>query len=408
MNFNARKNLLLFSLAAETFLGSYGLLLGRQTAIVSILLLIASLCFIVSILLLQKARVCSFRDLKKDPYQKWPLFILMIVFAYFTSRYWMDKIPLDPDFADMLPIIKVMNERFLAGEWKHVYDQIPEIWNGTQPIYLPAMWLPYAPAVIMKLDMRWITVTALLLSFTIVLFTIRLRGNRYFGYGQIAIAAVLFWWLFARNDVHSLISMSEEGVVIFYFVLLCLAIIADNAFLMGIVACCCILSRYSMIGWLAPCLVYYTFQRNYRKLTIFSITGVVCFILFFLIPFGYKALGQMISLPSLYINFAKHVWKATPEVFWLNPGLAKFFGPHRIGILHITLLVMSFAVPLLFMSFCLFQKKWKFQNINLACFKLSLVIFYQLIDVPYGYLFYTSSFVSLIIASTLLTQSPEV
>ena len=39
MNFNNRKNLLLFSLAAETFLGSYGLLLGEQTAIVSILYL---------------------------------------------------------------------------------------------------------------------------------------------------------------------------------------------------------------------------------------------------------------------------------------------------------------------------------------------------------------------------------
>jgi hypothetical protein len=408
MNFNTRKNLLLFSLAAETFLGSYGLLLGQQTTIVSILYLIASLCFILSILLLQKARLPSFRDVRNDSYLKWPLFVLMFVLAYFTSRYWMDQIPLDPDFADMLPIIKVMNERFLSGEWKHVYDPIPEIWNGTRPIYLPAMWFPYVPAVIMKLDIRWITVTAILLSFSIVLFNIRLKGNQYFGYCQIAIAALLFWWLFARNDVHSLISMSEEGIVIFYFVLLTVAIISDNAFLMGFVASCCILSRYSMIGWLAPCLVFYAFQRDYRKLIVFSITGVACFVLFFLIPFGYKALGQMISLPSLYVGFAKHVWEFSPEVFWLNPGLAKFFGPHRIGILHITLLVMSFAVPLLFMCFCLFQKKWKFQNINLACFKLSLVVFYQLIDVPYGYLFYTSSFVSLVVASSLLTRSMEV
>ena len=41
------------------------------------------------------------------------------------------------------------------------------------------------------------------------------------------------------------------------------------------------------------------------------------------------------------------------------------------------------------MCFCLIQKKWKLQNINLACFKLSLLVFYQFIDVPYGYLFYT-------------------
>jgi hypothetical protein len=404
MNFNVRKNLLLISLAAETVLGSYGLLLGQQTAIVSILYLIASLCFIFSMLTFQKAGLPSFRALKNDANLKWPLFFLMLILAYFTSRYWMDLIPLDPDFADMLPIIKVMNERFLSGEWKHVYDTIPEIWNGTQPIYLPAMWFPYIPAVFMKIDMRWITVTALLLSFTIILFTIRLRGNRYFGYCQIVIGAVLFWWLFARNDVHNLVSVSEEGVVIFYFVLLCLAIIADKPFLMGFFACCCVLSRYSMIGWLIPCLFLYTFQKDYRKLFVFSITGAGCFILFFLIPFGYKALEHMILLPSLYINFAKRVWEATPEVFWLNPGLAKFFGPHRTGTLHFTLLVTSFVLPFLFMSFCLLQKKWKLHNINLACFKLSLVVFYQFIDVPYGYLFYTSSFVSLIIGSTLLTQ----
>jgi hypothetical protein len=72
--------------------------------------------------------------------------------------------------------------------------------------------------------------------------------------------------------------------------------------------------------------------------------------------------------------------------------------------LHDTLLIMTFAAPFLFICFCLLQKKWKFQNINLACFKFSLVIFYQFIDVPYGYLFYTSSFVSLIIAANLLSM----
>jgi hypothetical protein len=403
MNFNNRKNLLLFSLAAETFFASYGLLIGEQTSVVSILYLIASLCFILSILLLPKARLPYFRDVKKDSYLKWPLMVLMLVLGFITSRYWMDQIPLDPDFADMLPIIKVMNERFLHGGWNHIYDPIPEIWNGTRPIYLPAMWLPYLPAVVLKLDMRWVTVLSILISFTIILFAIKVKSNRYFGYCQMAIAAMLFWWIFARNDVHSLISMSEEGVVIFYFVLLSLAIISENAFLMGITASCCLLSRYSMIGWLVPCLIFYAFRKDYRRLIAFSVTGMSCVLLFFLIPFGYKALGQMISLPALYVAFAKHVWEFSPEVFWLNPGLAKFFGPHRMATLHNTLLITSFAIPLIFMCFCLQQKKWKFQNINLACFKLSLVVFYQFIDVPYGYLFYTSSFVSLVIAASILS-----
>ena len=389
MNLINRKNLLLFSLAAETFLGSYGLLIGKQTSIVSILYLIAGLCFIFAILKLPPARLPRFNEWKQEISLKLPIFVFMLFLAFITSRYWLDLIPLDPDYADMLPVVKVMNERFLHGQWKHVYDPIPEIWNGTRPIYLPAMWLPYLFAVALRVDIRWVTIVLVLASFSVVLVMTRIKKNKYFGYGLIAITALLFWWIFARNEVHSLITMSEEGVVIFYFVLLCLSIISGNAFLMGITASLCLLSRYSMIGWLFPCLIYYIFRKEFRKLIIFSLTGILCFLILFLIPFGMKTLEQMISLPGNYVAFGKHVWDLTPEVYWLNLGLAKFYGPQHMESLHISLLAMSFGVPLLFMCFCLFQKRWKFQNINLACFKLSLLVFYQFIDVPYGYLFYT-------------------
>jgi hypothetical protein len=402
MNLINKKNLLLFSLAAESILASYGLLAGQQTAVVSVLYLIAGLIFIFSILILPAARFPGVRDIKVEIPIKILPWLVMIALACITSRYWLDQIPLDPDFADMLPVMKVMNERLLHGDIKHVYDPIMEIWNGVQPIYLPAMWLPYLPAVVFHFDMRWITVTAILFGFTVVLGMIRLRKNRYFGYGLIVTTALLFWWIFSRNDVHGLISMSEEGVVIFYFVLLTLAIISENAFFMGIAASLCLLSRYSMIGWLIPCLLFLTARRDFRKLIVFSVTGAGCIALLFLIPFGFKTLEQMISLPGNYVAFANHVWEFSSEVYWLNLGMAKFYGPHGMKSLHSTLLVMSFGIPFLFMCFCLIQKKWKLQNINLACLKLSLLIFYQFIDVPYGYLFYTCSFVSLVIAVTLL------
>ncbi|HEY4937092.1 MAG TPA: hypothetical protein VII44_10955 [Puia sp.] len=403
MNLIKRKNLLLFSLAAETFLASYGLVLGEQTTIVSILYLMAALIFIFSILLLPSARFPRVSDLKKESLLKLPFLVFMLLLAFITSRYWLDLIPLDPDFADMLPVMKVMNERFLHGNLKQVYDPIPEIWNGTLPIYLPAMWLPYASAVALHVDMRWVTVVSVLLSFIAILILIRIKKNKYYGYSLITITALLFWWIFSRNEVHSLISMSEEGVVIFYFVLLSMAIISGNAFFMGLTASLCLLSRYSMIGWLVPCLLFLTVRKDFRKLIIFSATGIVCLLLLFLFPFGFKTLEQMIALPENYVAFAKHVWEYSPEVYWLNLGLAKFYGPHGITFLHYSLLILSFGIPFLFMCFCLLQKKWHFQNINLACFKLSLLVFYQFIDVPYGYLFYTYSFVSLMIASTLLS-----
>lgn len=404
MKLNSRKNLLLFSLAAETFLASYGLLMGNQTAVVSILYLAASLVFIFSILIMPAAGGMRGEESKKERVLKLAFGLMMLLLALITSTYWMEQIPLDPDFADMLPVIKVMNERVLQGHWKQVYEPVTEIWNGTRPIYLPAMWLPYLPAVALDLDLRWVTVFSVLFSFFLILTGIRVLKNRYFGYGQMVILAVLFWWLFSDNDIHGLISMSEEGVVIFYFVLLTLAIISENAFLMGLTVSLCLLSRYSMIGWLVPCLIYFIAKKDFRRLFIFSLTGMACILLFFLIPFGYQTLEQMIALPGNYVSFAKHVWEFTPEVYWLNLGMGKFFGPHGMPALHHTLLICSFAVPLLFICFCLVQKKWKFQNTNLACFKLSILVFYQFIDVPYGYLFYTCSFVSLVIAAKLLSK----
>jgi|SRR5664279_5239774 len=407
MNLNNRKILLIISLAAETVFASYGLLWGEQAAFVSILYLLASLIFILTVICLPAARLPQLRDIKNEWGLKLPICVIMVVLAYVTASYWLDLIAIDPDFADMLPIMKVMNERLLHGDLKQVYEPIPEIWNGTRPIYLPAMWIPYSPAVALGIDMRWVTVFSLLLSFTVVLMVIRLKNNLIYGIGQIVIVALLFWWLFSRNEVHSLITMSEEGVVIFYFVMLCVAIISGNAMLMGITASLCLLSRYSMIGWLIPCLIYFTARKDFRKLIIFSTTGTVCVFLFFLIPFGWKTLQQMIALPANYVGFARTIWENSPEVFWLNPGLAKFFGPHRVTILHETLIVTSFGIPILFMAFCLLQKKWKFENINLACFKLSLLVFYQFIDVPYGYLFYTGTFVSLVIAAVLLESLPQ-
>ncbi len=401
MNTGKRKNLLLFALAAETITVSYGLLPGLQTGLVSVLYLLAGLLFIFCVLTLPRARLPSFREIRKPVPIQWAAFVVMIFLAFITSRYWLEKIPIDPDFADMLPVIKVMNERLLQGHWKQVYDPIIEIWNGTRPIYLPAMWVPYLPAVAMQTDMRWVTVGALLISFTLILLLFRFRKKEYRTYFLLAITGILFWWIFSDNEIHGLITMSEEGVVILYFVLLTIAVVSENALLMGLAASLCLLSRYSMIGWLLPCLIYFIAGKQYKKAFLFSVTGLLCFLFFFVFPFGLNTLHQMISLPGNYVAFARHVWEMTPEVYWLNPGMGKFFGAGGMATLHKCLLVLSFSVPLWFMIFCLRQKKGRFQNINLACFKLSLLIFYQFIDVPYGYLFYTSSFVSLVIAACL-------
>src|ERR1035437_5321069 len=114
---------------------------------------------------------------------------------YFLSKYRMGDAVIDINNADMLPIIRVMNQRFISGQWYHIYDPIPEIWNGIRPIYLPAMWLPFVPSIIFKFDMRWITVGGLFFAFCSFLFIYFPQKDKTLSIAGFLISSILFCWL---------------------------------------------------------------------------------------------------------------------------------------------------------------------------------------------------------------------
>ncbi|MBS1606929.1 MAG: hypothetical protein JST42_30015, partial [Bacteroidetes bacterium] len=63
---------------------------------------------------------------RKDPVTLYRLATigLMGVIIYTWCRVWFEDWTIDITNADMLPVIKVMGERFLAGQHSHVYDRI--------------------------------------------------------------------------------------------------------------------------------------------------------------------------------------------------------------------------------------------------------------------------------------------
>ncbi len=342
---------------------------------------------------------------------------LVALVLYSWSRYWFEESPIDITNADMLPIIKVMGERFLAGQHSHVYDNIPWIWGGIQPIYLPAMWLPYVPAIAMGIDMRWLTIAGLLFSFGVFIFLYRPLDHRYGSFFLGVMAFLLFWWVVADNTP-GIVSVAEEGPVIAYYVLLVLALASGRPWLTGIAISLCMLSRYSLVGWIPAYLLYLALERKWRQASIITLTGILCFFLLFLLPVGWITFLRLAHLPGDYIAFAARVWKDSPDVFSTAPGFAWFFGPKRIAVLHGWLIALSFGLPLLFVGFCHWWRRsgWRrpgrgqarrvdgpaIANIPLAGLKLALVVFYCFIDVPYLYLFYTSSFVSLVAVTLLM------
>jgi hypothetical protein len=337
------------------------------------------------------------------------LTVMLALTMHTLCRYWFDEIPLDINYADMLPIIKVMDQRFLSGHWNQIYDDIPSIWNGVQPIYLPSMWQPFTLAVALGIDMRWITVAGLLLAFGIFIFIYRPARNSYASFFTGVLAFLLFWWIFG-DDTPGVITVSEEGVVIAYYVLLVLALLSGNVWLIGIAASLCMLSRYALVGWIPAYLLYLLLQKKGRQVVIFSSVGLVCFLLLFLGPVGWNTFLRLALLPGNYVKFAAIVWQDSPEVFSTGVGFAGFFGPGRIRLLHGFLVTLTFLVPAAFVLICHYlagRKEKLGANIPLAALKMSLVVFYAFIDVPYLYLFYTSSFVSLIAVAVIAGREPS-
>ena len=219
-------------------------------------------------------------------------------------------------------------------------------------------------------------------------------------------AFLLFWWLFA-DDTPGVISVSEEGVVIAYYVFLVLALVSGNPWLTGIAASLCMLSRYALAGWIPAFLLYLLLTRKWKKAAIFSFTGAICLLFLFILPVGWPTFLRLLQLPGNYVRFAGIVWNDSPDVFSTSLGFAGLFGPRHIALLHGILVTLSFSVPALFILYCYRRSRKKGKsvaNIPLATLKLSLVIFYSFIDVPYLYLFYTSSFVSLIAIALLLRR----
>lgn len=404
------ENLLTATFVIETICITYGLLLGSLMPFTSILYFLCGISISVLLLFLPRAKQSfSFKQNEKHlstlSFRIVAIVIMTIQLIYFTTK-WIDDAPIDFHDADMLPVMQVMAKRFVAGNFSHIYDIIPEIWNGMRPVYLPAMWMPFSIAIFGNFDVRWITCILLIITFAIFIFVFHPSHQKKVSPYILGSAFMLFWWL-STSQNNGLIPYTEEGVVIFYYVILTLCLLNRNIWLIAIATVLCVLSRYAFIGWIVPFGLILLYKKRSVLFFKWMITGLILGLLFTVVPFGWKPFYDSLSLPGQYIDFAARVWHDSPNVFYQNPGMAKFFGPNRIALQHTLLITLSFIVPLLFASIAFWlkeKKKYRIHNISLATLKLALVIFYNFIDVPYLYLFYTSSFVSLIIVGYFVSR----
>lgn len=339
---------------------------------------------------------------------KFGAILILLPVGYHFSRQIMDGTPVAIENADMLPIIKVMGQRFLEGDVSAVYNPIPEIWGGVQPIYPPVLWASFLPALLFDFDLRWITVLGIYASAILCFLFLPFKRKQInlSSWGFVSALAVLLFWLHADSQ-NNVIRLTEEGVVFFYYCLLTCAVVSRNAWLIGLAAALCLISRYALVGWL-PCLAFYwVVKKDYASFGKAFLAGTISVLVLLIIPFGWKTVQLFLTLPEKYIAHAQNVWDTFPDHFTKSLGMAKFFGKEHAGLLHQCLLLATFLVPLLFLLYSLLQKKKKSNNLLLASFQLALTMFYNFLDVSYLYLYYTPVFVSLLIAALALYSQRE-
>ncbi len=405
------KQWLLICLLFETLCVTYALKFASIIPLVTILYTVCGIAIALLLLGITEKRIrLNLMMVKKQPV--WAYQLMLLVFGgfviYLFTKQWIEKSPLSYVDADMIPIMQVMSQRFLQGNWSMVYQPVQEIWSGIQPIYMPAMWMPFLVSVKFDFDPRWITSSAVFLSLSIFILLWSAHWQKISGALLLFIAGILCLWLYT-DTTHNFIRLSEEGIVVFYYSLLVLAILSENFLLIGIAAALCALSRYAIAGWLPVMLIYLLFIWKQRRDTMrFLLSFAAIVLLLVIIPFGFEPIKIAFQQPEQYMQHAARIWNEAPEYFTQSMGFAKFFGPGQIELQHRILIVFSFLVPLVFVVGTIYANKRRrvCNNILLATLKITIVVVYAFIDVPYQYLFYTSSFIGLI-AITGLTSREE-
>ncbi len=304
--------------------------------------------------------------------------------------------PLDYTFADMLPIIEIMGQRWISGA--AVYEPIPEIWGGVQPPYLPALWLPYVPLVATGIEMRFVNVLFLLVPIGMTLFLVANRRKTPLSFLTIVIPILtLLGYVFINYS--TLITISEEPIVIGFYLLLAVTIARKWDIGQGILLACCAMSRYMLVFWAVVYVLYLFFAISRKRALIITATGILTTLVLLWISQGIYHLDLFISLKDNYLETLQN-----PDRQWgiintiqKNIGLARFVPFEGLPTLHTALFWGSLVLPVvLYLFYHFFGRKWIALELFALCsLKLCLVYFFNMNALPFSYLFYTSTVLSI-------------
>ena len=305
---------------------------------------------------------------------------------------------IDYRLADMLPLIKEASARWLSNQ--KIYTPVLSVWGGEEIPYLPAMWMPFIPTVWLNVDIRWTTIALTVLSFAIILFMQwKLTATNF-----LISALFIFTGLFVFSRFHTFeltdaYRLSQEGVPLFFYILLCLAITTKQPIWIGIGFSLCLLSRYAVFPLVPFYLVLLLTDKNYKQFFMIIATMTVVIFGLFVIPYFIERPVYFLNIPFNYLAKTEGFWRAydysLADVKGL--GLSYLFGYKNLALQRILYNLLLIVIPIAWLVTYVFIRKKQTINTELwvlAGIKLILLIMYNFLPTPYMYLFFIPTLVS--------------
>jgi hypothetical protein len=289
--------------------------------------------------------------------------------------------------------MQIMSKRFLDGQ--QVYAIIPEIWGDMQPIYLPAMWMPYIPSVMYNFDPRWITVFFTLLAVVVPLLLLPKRHkNTWLSLLLIPALAVLFRQ-FLKLDVQY-ITLCDEGVVVGWYVLLGWALWKGNPYLIGTFMAISVLSRLSVVGFIPAYMIWLFFFQSRAKAIRVAIAGGSVGLVLMVVSQAIFHIKVFTDLPRRYLEAIMGTeFQKLQGAIQEGLGIAKMLPQSAFPALAMADKVFAFAIPLLLVGiYARFRSHFDARWFPIGMLKIGLVVFFNLLIIPIITLFYASTFLS--------------
>jgi hypothetical protein len=328
------------------------------------------------------------------------LAVFALVHCFNLSAVLINKMELKASNGDIIPQIQRFNREFSAGRFP--YTPFDDFGYRMSPTYLPAQWLPYLPSHVLKFDPRFLTFGVFCCAYLVFLVHI-VRQNLPFLKALILLAFPIFLTVAVVEFDPNIIAVTVETLILSYYLLLSISLTTHSRAFQILAFVLCLMSRFSLVLWLPLYLFILWTKEGFRPVLRFSLWIFAgCALIY--APFLSIDPYIFSNAQTYYDNATAAAWTYTPDSNHLNHGYSfvnyylKKGGDiaRNIADMKKVMLLATAAVSIVLAAIWWRVKdKLDSRLFSLCALKMSLAVFYSLLQFPFTYLYVTPIILSL-------------